>query len=284
MSLDANTALLAQLKTILASKAAGSGGAELPTLTNPGDADKLLAGYQLIDQAGQIVTGKIASKSASNLTASGKTVTVQPGYYPAAVSKDVATATQATPSISVSSGGLITASATQNAGYVAAGTKSATRQLTVQAAQTITPGTADKTIASGRYLTGTQTIKGDANLKAVNIVKGVSIFGVAGTAETGGTGQTLETCEVTLSLYYTTTASLCFERVVGDTAEAVVMTDSDVSNELTVSDMRKGSLVVVYMLNSTADSHDGDITPIGMSSDYAVLVFQANGDGSIMVQ
>lgn len=284
MSLDANTALLAQLKTILDGKAAGSGGAELPTLTNPGDADKLLAGYQLIDQAGQIVTGKIASKSASNLTASGKTVTVQPGYYPAAVSKDVATATQATPSISVSAAGLITASATQPAGYVAAGTKSATRQLTVQAAQTITPGTADKTIASGRYLTGTQTIKGDANLKAANIVKGVSIFGVAGTAESCGTSPTPETCTVMLSLYYTTTVSLCFERVVGDTAEAVVMTDSDVSNELTVSDMRKGSLVVVYMPNSTADSHDGDITPIGMSSDYAVLIFQANGDGSIMVQ
>ena len=186
MSLDSNTQLLAQLGTILSNKAAGSGGTELPTLTNPGDADKLLEGYQLIDQAGKIVTGKIASKSASNLTASGKTVTVQPGYYPSAVSKDVATATQATPSISVSSGGLITASATQSAGYVAAGTKSATRQLTVQAAQTITPGTANKTIASGRYLTGTQTIKGDANLVAANIVKGVSIFGVAGTAEMGG--------------------------------------------------------------------------------------------------
>lgn len=95
------------------------------------------------------------------------------------------TATQATPSISVSSGGLITASATQSAGYVAAGTKNATKQLTVQAAQTITPGTSNKTIASGRYLTGTQTIKGDANLKAANIAKGVSIFGVNGTHESG---------------------------------------------------------------------------------------------------
>lgn len=87
---------------------------------------------------------------------------------------------QATPTISVSSGGLITASATQAAGLVPAGTKSATKQLTVQAAQTITPGTSDKTIASGRYLTGTQTIKGDSNLKAANIKKGVSIFGVSG--------------------------------------------------------------------------------------------------------
>ena len=91
------------------------------------------------------------------------------------------TATQATPSISVSSAGKITATSTQSAGYVTAGTKTATKQLTVQAAQTITPGTSNKTIASGRYLTGTQTIKGDANLKAANIAKGKSIFSVTGT-------------------------------------------------------------------------------------------------------
>ena len=102
-------------------------------------------------------------------------------YYPSQVSKSVATATQTTPSISVSTVGLITASATQSAGYVSSGTKSATKQLTTQAAQTITPGTANKTIASGKYLTGTQTIKGDSNLVASNIKSGVSIFGVAGT-------------------------------------------------------------------------------------------------------
>lgn len=99
------------------------------------------------------------------------------------------TATQATPSISVSSGGLITASATQTAGYVAAGTKTMTQQMTTQAAQTITPGTSNKTIASGRYLTGTQTIKGDANLIAANIKKGVSIFGIAGALESGGAAK-----------------------------------------------------------------------------------------------
>lgn len=112
------------------------------------------------------------------------------------------TATQATPSISVSSGGLITASATQSAGYVAKGTKSATKQLTTQAAQTITPGTTDKTIASGRYLTGTQTIKGDANLVAGNIKLGVSIFGVDGSYEGSGggsgSGGSVEMCTVSV--------------------------------------------------------------------------------------
>lgn len=90
------------------------------------------------------------------------------------------TATQATPSIEVSSSGLITASATQSAGYVASGTQSATKQLTTKAAATITPGTSNQTIASGTYLTGTQTIKGDSNLKAANIKSGTTIFGVPG--------------------------------------------------------------------------------------------------------
>lgn len=57
-----------------------------------------------------------------------------------------------------------------------------------QAAQTITPGTSNKTIAAGRYLTGTQIIKGDVNLVPENIVEGVSIFGIVGTATKPPTG------------------------------------------------------------------------------------------------
>lgn len=57
-----------------------------------------------------------------------------------------------------------------------------------KAAETITPGTADQTIAANQYLTGAQTIKGDGNLSAGNIRKGVSIFGVTGALETGSSG------------------------------------------------------------------------------------------------
>ena len=60
-----------------------------------------------------------------------------------------------------------------------------------QSAQTITPTTTDQTIASGKYLTGTQTIKGDANLVAENIADGVTIFGVTGTHQGGGGGSTV---------------------------------------------------------------------------------------------
>lgn len=283
MSLSGNTTLLTQLGAILANKAAG--GVELPTLQNPGDAGKLLAGYELIGQNGQVVTGTITSKSSTDLTASGATVTVPAGYYPAQTSKSVDTATQATPSITVDSGGKITASATQAAGYVTAGTKTATKQLTVQAAKTWTPGTSNQTLASGRYLTGTQTIKGDANLKSANIVKGVSIFGVTGTAETGGgTGQTLETCSVSMEVMYTSVAAICYEVVNDNQVSVVMLNDSDLDSTVVVDNLRKGSLITVYCPNSTSDSHEGDVVSIGSSSDHAMFVYKANGNGSITMQ
>ena len=58
--------------------------------------------------------------------------------------------------------------------------------VTKKAAATYTPKTSDQSIASGQYLSGTQTIKGDANLVAGNIKSGVSIFGVTGTYTGGG--------------------------------------------------------------------------------------------------
>lgn len=130
-----------------------------------------------------------------------------------------ATTITANPTISVSSGGLITASVsgsqsvtpTVSAGYVSSGTAgtvsvsgSNTSQLTTQAAQTIHPSTTDQTITSGKYLTGAQTVKGVllTNLSAENIKKDVvvkvgdstdddCVTSVTGTYE-GGTGPAYE--------------------------------------------------------------------------------------------
>lgn len=145
---------------------------------------------------GSKLTGtlEITSRSASDVTVSGRTVTVPAGNYSSQVQKSVASATQATPSISVNtSTGVVTATASQSAGYVSSGSKSATYSLPTQAAQTITPGTGNQTIALGRYLTGTQTILGDGNLKASNIKKGVTIFNVTGSYEAeAGSGANIE--------------------------------------------------------------------------------------------
>ena len=64
--------------------------------------------------------------------------------------------------------------------------------VTKKSAATYTPGTSDQSIASGQYLNGTQTIKGDSNLTAGNIRSGVKIFGVSGTyagSSSGGSGS-----------------------------------------------------------------------------------------------
>lgn len=60
-----------------------------------------------------------------------------------------------------------------------------TGSISSKGAASFRPGTASQTIAAGQYLSGAQTIEGDANLLAANIRQGVSIFGVAGGYDPG---------------------------------------------------------------------------------------------------
>lgn len=102
----------------------------------------------------------ITRRSSSDLSAAGATVTVPAGYYASQGTKSVSTTTHPNPTVSVnSSTGLITASHTQTAGYVSAGTTTGTSQLSTQAAATITPTTSAQTaVAAGKYTTGAVTV------------------------------------------------------------------------------------------------------------------------------
>lgn len=180
------------------------GGNEEAVFIDTSDAT-LTSGAQMLDgvtsyAGGTKVTGTIPSKTSSDLTASGATVTVPAGNYATAATKSVASGSATAPasitgtSATVSTGtNTITLQKTVSvtpavtAGYVASGTAGnstvkLTASVTTKAAATITPSTTDQTISSGTYLTGTQTIKGDSNLVASAIVSGRSIFGVAGSA------------------------------------------------------------------------------------------------------
>ena len=192
MALINNTANLQSiLETVNALPEAGGGGVNLPELTTPASEGEVFNGKEYIDEDGNVKTGifsiddeldvqsdlipqiaaALSGKAAGGTptlqsktvtpTTSTQSVTPDSGYdgLSEVTVNAMPTATQATPSINVSSSGLITASATQTAGYVAAGTKSGTKQLTTQAAKTVTPTTSSQTaVASGVYTTGAVTV------------------------------------------------------------------------------------------------------------------------------
>lgn len=146
---------------------------------------------QLSTEAGKTVTPTTSEQTA--VAANKYTLgAIKVAAMPAGSAATPATSITANPSISVSSGGLITATTsatksvtpTVSAGYVSSGTAgtitvsgSNTEQLSTQAAQTLYPSTTDQTISSGKFLTGTQTFKGVllTNLIAANIASGVTV-------------------------------------------------------------------------------------------------------------
>ena len=141
-------------------------------------------------------TGTGVIVRASDLV-SGTVYLDEPGSWNVANAETaVITGGTATPAASISATGATVSTATNtltlsktvsntpqvSAGYITAGTAgnssvSLTATVTTQAAQTIYPSASDQTIASGRYLTGTQTTKAvtTTNLTAANIKSGVTV-------------------------------------------------------------------------------------------------------------
>ena len=183
------------------------------TLDNGG---KMLSGNTAYAN-GVKYTGTIATKTGTDITASGDTVTVPAGYYSSQQTKAVAAGSATGPatvsgsSASVSTGtNTLTLSKTVSitpvvsAGYVASGTAanasvSLTASVTTKGATTYTPTTSNQTIAASTYLTGAQTIEGDANLVASNIKSGVSIFGVSGSLTSATVSQDSTTKVLSIS-------------------------------------------------------------------------------------
>lgn len=147
--------------------------------------------------AGVKTSGYLDTSKASTLQLKTKgAATITPST---SVQTAIASGTYATGDITVSAmptGALSTPTINESTGLVTAGvsssgyldtSKTSTLQLTTKTAKTFIPTTTNQTINAGQYLTGVQTIQGDANLIPENIASGVSIFGVTGTHQ-GGSG------------------------------------------------------------------------------------------------
>lgn len=184
-----------------------------PTPTASGATVTIPAGYYT-ESTSKAVTTMTLPTSASSSATSGYTkkatisrstsaqyINIAPGYNsaggyyeisavangsasaPTSISGTSATVTTGTNTLTFTK--TVSVTPVVSAGYVSSGTAtnssvSLTASVTTKAAATITPGTTNQTIASGTYLIGTQTIAGDADLVASNIVNGVQIFGVTG--------------------------------------------------------------------------------------------------------
>lgn len=184
-----NTTGLQEILEALQTKAAGSGGIDTSDAT--ATADEIFAGETAYAN-GQKITGTFTIDN--ELTEQNDLIS----------QISTLVAQKANPQ-----GGTDTSDATATANDIlngktayAKGSK-ITGAIPSKAATTYTPGTSNQIIASGTYLSGTQTIKGDSNLTAGNIKSGVSIFGVAGTYEgSGSSGGSTDTCNVIVNSDY----------------------------------------------------------------------------------
>lgn len=115
-------------------------------------AASMLSGVTAHDSSGTAITGSIASKTSSDLTVSGDTVTAPAGYYASAASTAVSAGTAGTPTAtkgavnnhSVS----VTPSVTNSTGYITGSTKTGTA-VSVSASELVS-GSETKT-ANGTY-------------------------------------------------------------------------------------------------------------------------------------
>ena len=147
-------------------------------------------------------------------------------------------------------------------------------RVTRKSAATITPGTTNKTIASGTYLTGKQTILGDADLVAGNIKSGVNIFGVTGTYSGGG-GGTLETASITIEMVDVSGDNYVFY-IAGTQLDGdglTYFTDQIDDNNLTITfDAVVGTNVTIWS-DSSPDNWWGNIDDGNVEEIYSANLY-----------
>ena len=198
-------------KIIYKTDSSDSGTVWMDTTDKTVAADKMVSGITALKNDGTTVTGNLTSRSSSDLTASGATVTVPAGVYssqaskavssgsataPASISGTSATVSTGTNTLTLSKTVSVTPSVT--AGYVSSGTAgnsavSLTASVNTRSSSDLTASTLTVTAPAGYYGSDATKTLSDQNLLAENIKKDISIFGVTGSYEGGGGGTAWDT-------------------------------------------------------------------------------------------
>lgn len=245
-------------------------------------AEDVLSGKEIVNSNGTLVSGTMTNVGTVNKTISSKSevYTIPSGKHSGSGTVQISTAEQnkiiagnikkgvsilgvtGTCETGTTTSGTDTSDATATTSDIRKG-KTAyvngskiTGNMTEQSAQTITPSTTNKTISSGQYLTGTQTIKGDTNLVAGNIKSGISIFGVMGTYTGSSSGGS------------TTGSGLPSTITAGDTPVAsswVTSKVTDSSNEtdtgVSLTIKKAGTYRFKILASSSGNSYNGSSYP-----------------------
>lgn len=133
----------------------------LPAPTTEGTSAQVLAGYDLYNHNGQLISGTMTNNSIGTITLDQTTTSyiIPAGYHNGTGKVQHTTVNIPDPTITVNSSGLITASGSWTRGFTTDNSYSKTSQLSTQAAATITPSeTAQTAVASGKYTTGAVTV------------------------------------------------------------------------------------------------------------------------------
>lgn len=253
-------------------------------------------GYYNADQTETVAVGALGTVSATKSAVNDHTVTITPaisGGTAGYISDTDKTGTAVSITASDLVSGELAITPTESAqtldvtNYASASVEAISStyvgsEVPTIAATTYTPGTSDQTIAANSYLTGAQTIKGDANLLTENIAKDVTIFGITGSHEGGvdTSDATAETGDIALdkTAYVNgnkITGTLVFQNFYTGAAapEADLGADGDFyfkTTETTVAD-------VVGAISSTDNSIS--LTDTSLASDTYTLYYE-NASGN----
>lgn len=162
--------------------------------------DQMLSGYTAYSD-GTKITGSIATKSSSNLTVSGATVTAPAGYYATNASKSVATGSAKTPATTITANpSLSVASATGVVTGTVSGSQSITPTVTAGYVSSGTAGTVSVSGSNTLQLDTSSVSQGTTSVSGSTATRGTAAWGTgwiqSGTigaatfANTGSSGKT----------------------------------------------------------------------------------------------